>query len=97
MTEMPNCHQTPNPTYCPQVQNNGVEVCSALHDVVRRYGLACNPNLCRDGVRGTIDPHGLVVVTACGTLHNAATCCGTFHQVSLQAKTNRFLPAKRRS
>ncbi len=63
------------------MQNDGKEVCSALHDVVRRYGLTYNPNLCQDGVRGVMDPHGLVVVTACGTLHNAATCCGTFHQV----------------
>ncbi len=64
-----------------QIENNGGEVCSALHDVTRRYGLTYNPNLCQDGVRGVMDPHGLVVVTACGTLHNAATCCGTFHQV----------------
>jgi hypothetical protein len=41
-----------------------------------------NPNLTRDGVSGVIDPHGLAIVTACGTLHNSAMarCCGTFHQ-----------------
>lgn len=41
-----------------------------------------NPNLTRDGVSGVIDPHGLAIVTACGTLHNTAMarCCGTFHQ-----------------
>ncbi len=27
-----------------------------------------------------MDPHGLVVVSVCGTLHTVETCCGTFHQ-----------------
>ena len=28
-----------------------------------------------------LDPHGLVLVLACGTLHNQATVCGFFEQV----------------
>ena len=65
------------------VSNSGREVHSALSGIARKYGLTYNPNVSLDGVRGAIDPHGLVVVTACGTLHNAAAasvCCGTFHQ-----------------
>jgi hypothetical protein len=63
-----------------QVQNSGHEVCSALYEIAAKYRLTYNPNLCRDGVSGAIDPHGLVVVNACGTLHNATSCCGTFQQ-----------------
>ena len=64
--------------------------CSPFSDVVRRYGLVFNPNLCGEGVSGRIDPHGLVLVSACGTLHTApgsagssseSRCCGTFLQV----------------
>ena len=74
-----------SPLLSPQIQSSGSEVCRALIDVVSRYGLTFNPNVCGEGVRGVADPHGLVVVTACGTLHNAATamCCGTFQQVGL--------------
>ena len=63
-----------------QVDNNGKEVCSVLIDIVEKYRLTYNPNLCREGVSGQMDPHGLVVVTACGTLDNGPNCCGTFHQ-----------------
>ncbi len=62
------------------MSKSGSEVHSALSGVTRKYGITYNPNLCREGVRGIIDPHGLVIVTACGTLHNAASVCGTFHQ-----------------
>lgn len=62
------------------VRDNGDEVCTTLGNIVRKYKLTYNPNLCSEGVRGHIDPHGLVVVTACGTLHNTNTCCGIFHQ-----------------
>jgi len=62
------------------VSKSGREVHSALSGIARKYGLTYNPNVSVDGVRGAIDPHGLVVVTACGTLHNASSVCGTFHQ-----------------
>jgi hypothetical protein len=57
-----------------------LQVYSALCEIVLKYKLTYNPNLCRDGVSGSIDPHGLVIINACGTLHNASTCCGTFQQ-----------------
>lgn len=65
-----------------QVDQGSVEVCSMLKDVVRRHGLQFNPNLCDEGVRGRLDPHGLVIVLACGTLHNQHTVCGVFEQVT---------------
>jgi hypothetical protein len=49
--------------------------------VIRRHRLQYNPNLCEEGVRGRLDPHGLVLVLACGTLHNHQTVCGVFEQV----------------
>jgi len=63
-----------------QVEGNGAEVCDMLKDVVRRHGLHFNPNLCDEGVRGRLDPHGLVLVLSCGTLHNQHTVCGIFEQ-----------------
>lgn len=64
------------------VNDSADEVSVALKDIVQRYKVTFNPNLTRDGVSGIIDPHGLALVTACGTLHNPTTsrCCGTFHQ-----------------
>ena len=43
------------------VSNSGREVHSALSGIARKYGLTYNPNVSLDGVRGAIDPHGLVV------------------------------------
>ena len=63
-----------------EVSQDGAQVAQALTQLVRRFSLGFNPNLCSEGVRGVLDPTGLVVVTACGTLHNASTACGTFHQ-----------------
>jgi len=64
-----------------QVDQSAAEVSHMLKDVVRRHGLQFNPNLCDEGVRGRLDPHGLVLVLSCGTLHNQHTVCGVFEQV----------------
>ena len=63
------------------VEESAGDVCDKFKDVVRRHGLKFNPNLCDEGVRGRLDPHGLVVVLSCGTLHNQHTVCGVFEQV----------------
>jgi len=63
------------------VSNNAEEACQMLVGVMRRHQLQCNPNLCDEGVRGRLNPHGLVHVLACGTLHNQHTVCGIFEQV----------------
>ena len=43
------------------VSKSGRDVHSALGGIARKYGLTYNPNVSLDGVRGAIDPHGLVV------------------------------------
>ena len=63
------------------IEENASDVCDMLRNVVNRHSLSFNPNLCEEGVRGTLDPHGLVLVLACGTLHNQHTVCGVFEQV----------------
>lgn len=63
------------------VTENAEEVCQMLVGVMRRHQLQHNPNLCDEGVRGRLNPHGLVLVLACGTLHNQHTVCGVFEQV----------------
>ena len=65
-----------------QVEQSSVDVSCMLKDMVRRHILQFNPNLCDEGVRGRLDPHGLVIVLACGTLHNQHTVCGVFEQVN---------------
>lgn len=45
------------------------------------HNLYFNPNLSKDGVRGRIDPHGLVIVAVCGTLHCNDMCVGVFEQM----------------
>jgi len=64
-----------------EVTENAEEVCRMLIGVMRRHQLQHNPNLCDEGVRGRLNPHGLVLVLACGTLHNQHTVCGVFEQV----------------
>jgi len=64
-----------------EARHSATEACAMLVEVFRKHKLRCNPNLCDEGVRGRLDPHGLVMVLACGTLHNQATVCGVFEQV----------------
>lgn len=40
--------------------------------------LLFNPNDCHDGIQGRMDPHGLVMVLCCGTLHTPGTFLGVF-------------------
>jgi len=61
--------------------HSATEACQMLVHVFRKHKLRCNPNLCDEGVRGRLDPHGLVLVLACGTLHNQSNVCGFFEQV----------------
>lgn len=45
------------------------------------YQLYMNLNDCDDGVQGRSDPHGLVLVLSCGTLHKTIEFVGTFEAV----------------
>jgi len=66
---------------CLEVVNNSEDTSRMLVNVFRNHKLKCNPNLCEEGVRGKLSAHGLVMVLACGTLHNQNTVCGVFEQV----------------
>uniref|UniRef100_A0A6P7FJA3 Uncharacterized protein C3orf38 homolog isoform X2 n=1 Tax=Diabrotica virgifera virgifera TaxID=50390 RepID=A0A6P7FJA3_DIAVI len=46
-----------------------------------QHGIFFNPNVSKEGTQGRMDPHGLVVVLVCGTLHVQKTCVGVFEQV----------------
>merc|ERR1712154_260236 len=66
---------------CQEEVNNSEAASKMIFNVYRNHKLKCNPNLCEEGVRGKLSPHGLVMVLACGTLHNQNTVCGVFEQV----------------
>ena len=66
---------------CLEVLNNSEDVSRLLVTVLRDHKLKFNPNMCEEGVRGKLSPHGLVMVLACGTLHNQHSVCGVFEQV----------------
>ena len=61
--------------------NCGPDVANMISDVFKKHKLKCNPNLCKEGVRGKLSPHGLVIVLVCGTIHVGANICGVFEQV----------------
>ena len=67
---------------CLEVVRNSEDTSKMLVNVYRSHKLKCNPNLCDEGVRGKLSPHGLVMVLACGTLHHQNTVCGVFEQVN---------------
>jgi hypothetical protein len=73
--------QTGEVVECMEVVHSAGEVSSMLLQVFRKHKLKCNPNMCEEGVKGKLSPHGLVMVLACGTLHNENTVCGVFEQV----------------
>jgi len=66
---------------CMEVLHNSEEVSTMLLQVFKKHRLKCNPNMCDEGVRGKLSPHGLVMVLACGTLHSENDVCGVFEQV----------------
>lgn len=48
---------------------------------VNRENLLFNPNCDHGGVMVKADPHGLVVVVVCGTIHRDNQCLGVFYQM----------------
>lgn len=52
-----------------------LELIQSLHT---RENLIFNPNDCHDGIQGRMDPHGLVIVVCCGTLHSPGLFVGVF-------------------
>lgn len=55
-------------------------VSEKFHSMVVVDRLCFNPNLSDDSVKGKRDPHGLVVVMVCGTVHREKEYLGIFEQ-----------------
>jgi hypothetical protein len=64
-----------------EVKSNASEVVQLLSDTKTQNKLYFNPNLSHEGVQGRTDVHGLVIVLACGTLHQQDKCVGIFEQL----------------
>ncbi|CAB0001227.1 unnamed protein product [Nesidiocoris tenuis] len=55
------------------------EIVTLLDSVQNRHSLFFSPNLTTDGLRAKAEPHGLVVILVCGTLHlDQGQCVGVF-------------------
>jgi len=54
------------------------EVLELLQNLHTQENLIFNPNDCHDGIQGRMDPHGLVMVLCCGTLHSPGRFVGIF-------------------
>jgi hypothetical protein len=63
------------------VKSSASEVVQLISDTRIQNGLYFNPNLSHEGVQGRTDVHGLVIVRACGTLHQQDRCVGIFEQL----------------
>lgn len=71
-----------NRTVMQQEEISGAEFTQQfLKSLISNYQLYFNLNDCFDGVQGRIDPHGLVLVLSCGTLHKIDQFVGTFESV----------------
>ena len=62
-------------------QYDGAEiVAERFRSLVLAEGLLFNPNVEDDGTKGVTEPHGLVMVIVCGTIHRQGSCMGVFEQ-----------------
>lgn len=68
-------------TVTEEVKGDSEKVAALLSTTKNTYNLFFNPNLTKDGIRSKMDPHGLVVIMVCGTLHTNKECVGVFEQV----------------
>jgi len=68
------------------VEDSAEEIVQILYKTKYEHQLYFNPNFLSDGVQGRRDPHGLVMVLACGTLHSNNLCVGVFEQVFVLAR-----------
>ncbi|XP_046373863.2 uncharacterized protein C3orf38 homolog [Haliotis rufescens] len=59
----------------------GVLVSQRFLALVKEEQLLFNPNVTGDGVQVKSDPHGLVIIMVCGTIHRSNDCLGVFQQM----------------
>jgi hypothetical protein len=64
-----------------EVKNSAANVVQLICDTKTQHNLYFNPNLSCEGVQGKTERHGLVMVLACGTLHQQDKCVGVFEQL----------------
>nr|CAI5831748.1 unnamed protein product [Callosobruchus analis] len=69
-----------------EISDNPQDISNAIQDLRLQHHLYFNPNFTDDGIKGQIDPHGLVVVFTCGTLHIKESTVGVFEQVFFLAR-----------
>lgn len=68
------------------IKDDPEEISNVLQRVKFQHNLYFNPNFSKEGIQGRIDPHGLVMVLACGTLHIQETMSGVFEQIFALAR-----------
>ncbi|XP_021933156.1 uncharacterized protein C3orf38 homolog isoform X2 [Zootermopsis nevadensis] len=64
-----------------EVKGNASQVAQLISYTKTHNKLYFNPNLSNEGVQGKTNVHGLVIVLACGTLHQQDKCVGVFEQL----------------
>jgi hypothetical protein len=64
-----------------EVKNSAANVVQLICSTKTQHNLYFNPNFSCEGVQGKTEYHGLVMVLACGTLHQQDTCVGVFEQL----------------
>ncbi|XP_065161339.1 LOW QUALITY PROTEIN: uncharacterized protein C3orf38 homolog [Atheta coriaria] len=69
-----------------EVKNDGKCIGNLLFKIKSEHGLFFNPNLHTDGTKGKTDPHGLVMIMSCGTLHINNIISGVFEQIFALAR-----------
>lgn len=63
------------------VEGNSQEAVGLLFRIKMEHNILLNPNLLPEGCQGRMDLHGVVLVLACGTIHQNNLCVGVFEQV----------------
>lgn len=75
---------TQGSTVIADYSSEGSKECLALiRYICKEYSVFFSPNLREEGTRGVSEPHGVVLVMNCGTLHsaNGHHCVGLYEQI----------------
>lgn len=67
-------------TITEEVRDDPEKIVLLLSGTKESHNLFFNPNLTKDGMKARMDPHGLVLLMVCGTLHTDSVCVGVFEQ-----------------
>ncbi|KAK9877233.1 hypothetical protein WA026_016979 [Henosepilachna vigintioctopunctata] len=68
------------------ISNDAEAVTNCLLTTKLQNDLFFNPNISEEGLKAQMDPHGLVMVIVCGTLHSKSVCVGVFEQMFALAR-----------